>query len=247
MAKPAFLFYFMTWCSAQFSPARPQNPVFIPVCWISAKLSSSRSHECSEDCNTLNIWLEVKGLIVPCVPCPSFSSSYWFITDWWKLSRLLPYEDGSYRVVRSVLMAYLCTYMTGAQMHLWVYGCICVHSCVTHTWLLCYIDFKRSVHVFPRLPGAGSGCRTSDARLSSNWDDARWSNLCVWVWERERVCLQLQSGYGAAEAHCAHLCVLFYFYLCESQCEFKTLSVRIFLESVDILASTQFFRQLSRS
>ncbi len=106
-------------------------------------------------------------------------------------------------------------------MHLWVYECIraysicahirvcvCIHVCGCTLGSFLYIHFKRSVRVFPRLPRAGSGCRMSgDARLSSNWDDARWSNLCVWVWERERVCLQLQSGYGAAEAHCAHLCV----------------------------------------
>lgn len=48
-------------------------------------------------------------------------------------------------------------------------GFVRVYSCVS--WFLIYmrsLHFKRSVHVFPRLPGAGSGCRMSDARLTSN-------------------------------------------------------------------------------
>lgn len=168
----------------------------------SIKLWSFRSNECCGDSNTLKIWLEVKRLIVLCVLCPSFSSSYWFCIDWWKLSRLFPYEDRSYRMVQSVLMAYLCMYMSGAQMYLWVYECIyaylmcaclrfCVYSCV---WIT-KCSFVTCIHtlsvVFMSFPGCSvQAVVVGWAMLGSGPIEMMPDGLIsVWVCERERVCV----------------------------------------------------------
>ncbi len=178
---------------------------------------------------------------------------------YWLMKALLspPKADRSYRVVPSVLMAYLCTNINGTQMHLWAYECM--HACVMCACLrICegvyssvcvcahgYLDtcshYILSI-VFMYFPGclvqaAVGGREMLGFRPVETMPDGLIS-LCGC--ERERGCVFAITMFTELLTLCK--CV----YSFTSIIEFWTLRVRIFLESEEIMARAHFFRQFSQ-